>query len=106
MLSCTILNLLCSFKLGCKRQVALLWEDKSSVVATDAKPRAEISSLDLCRGAKEENFKLTDAFIPRRRKNSNKFYFVEFLPRSVEKIKNFLYIHSLKFGISFDLHYL
>ena len=36
-------------------------------VATDAKPRAEISSLNLCRGAKEENCKLTDAFIPRRR---------------------------------------
>ena len=37
-----------------------------AAVATDAKPRAEISSLNLCRGAKEENCKLTDAFTPRR----------------------------------------
>ena len=35
--------------------------------ATDAKPSAEISSLNLCRGAKEENCKLTDANAPRRR---------------------------------------
>ena len=40
---------------------ALLWGDKPPVVATDAKPRVEISSLNLCRGAKEENCKLTDA---------------------------------------------
>ena len=46
---------------------ALLSEPKGSAVANDAKPRAEISSLNLCRGAKEENCKLTDAFIPRRR---------------------------------------
>ena len=37
-----------------------------AAVATDAKPRAEISLLNLCRGAKEKNCKLTDAFIPRR----------------------------------------
>ena len=37
-----------------------------AAVATDAKPRAEISLLNLCRGAKEGNCKLTDAFIPRR----------------------------------------
>ena len=42
---------------------ALLSEPKGSAVANDAKPRAEISSLNLCRGAKEENCKLTDAFI-------------------------------------------
>ena len=30
-------------------------------VATDAKSRAESSLLELCRDAKEENFKLTDA---------------------------------------------
>ena len=32
-------------------------------VATDAKPRVEISWLNLCRGAKEGNCKLTDAII-------------------------------------------
>ena len=32
----TNFNLLRSLKLGCKRQVALLWETKVSVVATDA----------------------------------------------------------------------
>ena len=45
---------------------ALLSEPKGSAVANDAKPRAEISSLNLCRGAKEENCKLSDAFIPHR----------------------------------------
>ena len=44
-------------------QVALSYR---ATVATDAKPRAEISLLNLCRGAKEENSKLTDANIPRR----------------------------------------
>ena len=39
----------------------LLERTKVPVVATDAKPRAEISLLGLCRGAKEGNFKLTDA---------------------------------------------
>ena len=39
-------------------QVALSYR---ATVATDAKPRAEISLLNLCRGAKEENCKLTDA---------------------------------------------
>ena len=47
--------------------LTLLDEAEASVVATDAKPRAEISLLNLCRGAKEESCKLTDAFIPRRR---------------------------------------
>ena len=46
---------------GLSYKVALLGADKPAVVATDAKPRAEISLLDLCRGAKEGNFKLTDA---------------------------------------------
>ena len=32
----TTFNLLRSLKLGCKRQVALLWETKVPVVATDA----------------------------------------------------------------------
>ena len=64
--------------------MTLLWEDKSNgakahsfvklklqssqvalsyraTVATDDKPRAEISLLNLCRGAEEGNFKLTDA---------------------------------------------
>jgi len=36
----------------------------------------------------------------------NKFNFIEFLPRSVKRIQVFLYIHSLKFGISLGLHYL
>ena len=38
----------CSFRIG---------------VATDAKSRTEPSLLELCRDAKEENYKLTDAFI-------------------------------------------
>ena len=46
---------------GLSYKVALLGADKPAVVATDAKPRAEISLLNLCRGAKEENCKLTDA---------------------------------------------
>ena len=44
----------------------LLGRTKVLAVATDAKPRVEINLLNLCRGAKEENSKLTDAFIPRR----------------------------------------
>ena len=50
-----------------QENLTLLDEAETSVVATDAKPRAEISLLNLCRGAKEESCKLTDAFIPRRR---------------------------------------
>ena len=41
-------------------QVALLYR---ATVATDAKSRAESSLLELCRDAKEENYKLTDAII-------------------------------------------
>ena len=37
--------------------------DKPAAVATDAKQRAEISSLNLCRGAKEGNCKLSDAHL-------------------------------------------
>ena len=37
-----------------------------AAVATDAKSRAEPNLLELCRDAKEENYKLTDAIIPRR----------------------------------------
>ena len=47
--------------------LTLLGEAEASAVATDAKTRAEISLLNLCRVAKEENCKLTDAFTPRRR---------------------------------------
>ena len=46
---------------GLRLQVALLGANKPAAVATVAKPRAEISLLNLCRGAKEGNFKLTDA---------------------------------------------
>ena len=46
--------------------LTLLGEAEASAVATDAKPRAEISLLNLCRVAKEESCKLTDAFTPRR----------------------------------------
>ena len=45
-------------------QVALSYR---ATVATGDKPRAEISLLNLCRGAEEGNCKLTDAFISRRR---------------------------------------
>ena len=42
-------------------KLVLLGEPKGSAVATDAKPRAESNSFELCRGAKEGNCKLTDA---------------------------------------------
>ena len=44
-------------------------------VATDAKPRVEISLLNLYRGAKEGNCKLTDAH-SRRRDKKQLIYFV------------------------------
>ena len=46
---------------------APLGEINLPFVATDAKSRAESSLLELCRDAKEENSKLTDAHSRRRR---------------------------------------
>ena len=50
----------------------LFGKTKILFVATDAKLRAKISLLNLCRGAKERNCKLTDAFIPSRRSSISK----------------------------------
>ena len=63
--ACTIFNAcLQTLNIGLNNFVVLLWETKVSVVATDA-------------------------FIPRRRKTANKFNFIEFPPRSTEKMQVF-----------------
>ena len=46
---------------GNKQQAARLGRTKVLFCATDAKSRAESSNVELCRDAKEENYKLTDA---------------------------------------------
>ena len=62
-----------------ERKSQLLGRTKVLFVPTDAKLRAKISLLNLCRGAKEGNCKLTDAFIPRRRSSISKQAYIAFV---------------------------